>query len=275
MSLHYTEDVSSLYPQIPSSVDELPGLFKALKDGTEEVKGLLKYSCNVILECRCCQAVFRHPENFHKHKLTVCRAYHKPITPTYEQVLKFQKKVAAMYDPDMPSSSKLFDEEDDGEELVPDDNSFIDTYDGIEEFCDYDPVDSPEPGEVVELPEEGVMVYGVEEVEEESLSEIEEGEYIEPEEGGSHHSNCSASPPPAQVNCEVRTLSSSSEPPEEMDSNNASDDAISLSESPPHGSVDIALFEDNLLDSPTENEYFGKGYDVVTSPSMLPFSETK
>ncbi|RCN24258.1 hypothetical protein ANCCAN_30050, partial [Ancylostoma caninum] len=161
---------------------ETAGLLRALQNGTEEVKGLLKYSCNVMLECRCCRAVFRHPANFHKHKMTVCRAYHKPLAPSYEQILRFQKKVAAMYNPDQPSSSKVMEEDAEGEELVVEDTSFMDSYDGMEEFCEYDRDDSPEPGEVVELPEEGVMVYGVEEIEDDSLSEIEEGEYVEPDE---------------------------------------------------------------------------------------------
>ncbi|KAL6731743.1 hypothetical protein Aduo_002576 [Ancylostoma duodenale] len=273
MSLHYTEDVSSLFPQIPTSLDETAGLLRALQNGTEEVKGLLKYSCNVMLECRCCRAVFRHPANFHKHKMTVCRAYHKPLAPSYEQILKFQKKVAAMYNPDQPSSSKVMEEDDEGEELVVEDASFLDSYEGMEEFCEYDRDDSPEPGEVVELPEEGVVVYGVEEFEDDSLSEIEEGEYIEPDEGAPPAVVDSSSP--SQNNPGVDTSGSSGDTVEEMDSSNVADDAISLAESPPRGPLNIALFDDDLLNSPTESDYFGKGHDVVTSPFLLPLAENK
>ncbi|KHJ93851.1 hypothetical protein OESDEN_06229 [Oesophagostomum dentatum] len=274
MSLHYTEDVCSLYPQIPSSMDDTTGLLRALKNGTDEVKGVLKYSCNVILECRCCRAIFRHPENFHKHKLTVCHAYHKRVTPSYEQLLKFQKKIAALYDPDQPSSSKVLDDDDDGEELVTEDTSYKETYDGMEEFCDYDKDGSPEIGEVVEIPEEGLMVYGVEEIDDGSASEIEEGEYIEPDECTSRMAAGSSEQCVSQATYEAeKEACSGDDCSEELNDDNAADDAISLTESPPRGPLTLAIFNDDLLNSPTENDYFGKD-NAVTSP-LLSLTQNK
>ncbi|CAJ0596209.1 unnamed protein product [Cylicocyclus nassatus] len=261
MSLHYMEDVSSLYPQIPTSLDEASGLMKALRDGTDEVKGLLKYSCNIILECRCCRAVFRHPENFRKHKNTVCHAYHRPLAPSYEQVISFRKKIAAMYDPNQPTSSKLFGDGDDGVELVIDDTSYYENYDGMEELCGYDPEGSPEPGELVLLPEEGMMVCGVEEIEDDFMDEVEEGEYLP--EGNSQLLIRTSSP--AEISCCTAEANSrnSTHP------NNSADDSISLTESPPHGPIDIALFNENLLESPTESDYFGKERNVIASTFSL------
>ncbi|VDK53708.1 unnamed protein product [Cylicostephanus goldi] len=106
-----------------------------------------------------------------------------------------------MYDPNQPTSSKLFEDDDDGVELVTDDTSYFEDYDGMEELCGYDPEGSPEPGELVQLSEEGVMVCGVEEIEDEFMDEVEEGEYLP--EGNSQLLIRTSSP--AEV-CRLHTL---------------------------------------------------------------------
>ncbi|VDM66918.1 unnamed protein product [Strongylus vulgaris] len=180
-----------------------------------------------------------------------------------------------MCDPDQPTSSKLLDDDDDdGDELLADDTSFLENYDGIEELCDYDPEGSPEPGEIIELPEEGVMVCGVEEVDEESLCEIEEGEYIAPAENPLLAVNSSQTAA-AQVNSGSKIYCLNDGIFEGVNAGKLADDGISLTESPLRGPLDIALFEENLLESPTESEYFGKDRSVTAPSFPLPAADTK
>ncbi|KAK6050812.1 hypothetical protein COOONC_11683 [Cooperia oncophora] len=274
MTSYYTEDISILCPQIPTSVDNTTGLIRALENGTEEVSHLLTNSCNLILECRCCKAVFRHAKNFHHHKLNDCRAYHIAVTPTYEQVLALQKAVAAAYKKGRPSTSKqsFVDEELDFQtETLEDDVDFIDGYDGIEEFCGDS--DSPEPGEVIDEHEEA-------EVSDDDMSDsIEEGEYIE----DFPSDNDPAAPSstrtllkriPFRVRIIIKLDESDAEALEMVDSSSDESEAISIPESPPpDGHLNFPIFNDQLLESPTDHEYFGKDETIPTLSLLLPVAQ--
>ncbi|XGW21312.1 hypothetical protein V3C99_004344 [Haemonchus contortus] len=273
MSTHHSEDLSVLCPQIPTSVDDTTGLIRALQNGTEEVRHLLKNSCNLILECRTCKAVFRHAINFHHHKLSVCRAYHQPLLPTYEQVLAFQKEVAAAYNHDRPSTSKEFlvhREEDFQREILEDDDDFIDVYDGLEEFCgEIDSLDSPEPGEYIEESGEYIDEQDDISVFDDGMSDsIEEGEYIE----DSSISNCPATPSSTTSMDQADTSEVAAS--DKKDTSGEDSDAISVPESPPPDChLNFPIFNDQLLESPTDYDYFGKGEKEPAGPLLLPVGQ--
>uniref|UniRef100_A0AC34GVM6 C2H2-type domain-containing protein n=1 Tax=Panagrolaimus sp. ES5 TaxID=591445 RepID=A0AC34GVM6_9BILA len=61
------------------------GSVKAWNDGTDEVKDLLKYECEMIYECRLtnrfCRSLFRSIPNFLSHKRQYCKTLCRTVTP--------------------------------------------------------------------------------------------------------------------------------------------------------------------------------------------------
>ncbi|KAK5967692.1 C2H2-type domain-containing protein [Trichostrongylus colubriformis] len=226
-------------------------------------RGFLRcYEPLLIGTLRCCKAVFRHAKNFHRHKLNVCRAYHKPATPTYEQILALQDAVAAEYGKDRPSTSKqlLINEEMDLQlEMSGDQSDVLDVYDGMEEFCG--DTESPEPGEFIDDQENESGDDGMSDT-------VEEGEYIE-------GFTASKSPTTSSSTKSVDLRNdSNADPLEQMDSSSDGSDAISLPESPPpDGHLSFPIFSDQLLESPTDSDYFGKGEKISALSLLLPVAQ--
>lgn len=55
------------------SVSNVMDISKLLVNGSEEVKEILTYECDVIYECRVCRSLFRSLVNFISHKRVYCR----------------------------------------------------------------------------------------------------------------------------------------------------------------------------------------------------------
>ncbi|KJH49915.1 hypothetical protein DICVIV_03945 [Dictyocaulus viviparus] len=185
--------------------------------------------------------------------MSICRAYHRPIAPTYEEVLAFQKQVAIMWDSDQPSTSKQAIEiggHNSAIQMVENEPLFTDSYDGIEEFCGESGIDSPEPGELVDG---GVITFNSER---KDKDEIEEGEYMEWNSDNNYH--------PAQSL--IKANDDESDVFDRIDSSNTGEsDAISLTESPlSNDHLSFPIFNDQLLESPTRIDYFGKSDKVST-----------
>lgn len=66
-------DLSSLRKPIDTSVSDLCQVSELLEDGTDEVKSILSYECNIIYECRTCHSLFRSIVNLVSHKREYCR----------------------------------------------------------------------------------------------------------------------------------------------------------------------------------------------------------
>lgn len=66
-------DLSSLRKPIDTSVSDLCQVSKLLENGTDEVKSILSYECNIIYECRTCHSLFRSIVNLISHKREYCR----------------------------------------------------------------------------------------------------------------------------------------------------------------------------------------------------------
>ncbi|XP_077276761.1 uncharacterized protein LOC143905300 isoform X2 [Temnothorax americanus] len=65
-------DLSNLRKPVDTSVSNLYQVCELLEDGTDEVKSILSYECNVIYECRICLALFRSIVNLVSHKREYC-----------------------------------------------------------------------------------------------------------------------------------------------------------------------------------------------------------
>lgn len=65
-------DFSSLQKPVDTSASDLYQVSKLLQNGTEEVKSILSYECNVIYECRTCGSLFRSIINLLSHKRAYC-----------------------------------------------------------------------------------------------------------------------------------------------------------------------------------------------------------
>ncbi|XP_011690184.1 PREDICTED: MATH and LRR domain-containing protein PFE0570w isoform X2 [Wasmannia auropunctata] len=66
-------DPSSLRKPIDTSVSDLQQVSRLLEDGTEEVKSILSYECNIIYECRICYSMYRSIVNLVSHKREYCK----------------------------------------------------------------------------------------------------------------------------------------------------------------------------------------------------------
>lgn len=84
-------DLSSLRKPIDTSVSDLCQVSKLLENGTDEVKSILSYECNIIYECRTCHSLFRSIINLISHKREYCRkkfdiTLHRGILHNYNSV---------------------------------------------------------------------------------------------------------------------------------------------------------------------------------------------
>lgn len=66
-------DLSQLRQPIDTSVSTLYRVSKILENGSEEVKSVLAYECDLVYECRVCRSLFRSLVNFISHKRTYCK----------------------------------------------------------------------------------------------------------------------------------------------------------------------------------------------------------
>ncbi|XP_070163187.1 zinc finger protein 800 isoform X2 [Polyergus mexicanus] len=86
-------DLSSLRKPIDTSVSDLCQVSKLLENGTDEVKSILSYECNIIYECRTCHSLFRSIVNLISHKREYCRTkfditLHRSILHNYNHSSK-------------------------------------------------------------------------------------------------------------------------------------------------------------------------------------------
>ena len=66
-------DLSQLRQPIDTSVSTLYRVSKILENGSDEVKSILAYECDLVYECRVCRSLFRSLVNFISHKRTYCK----------------------------------------------------------------------------------------------------------------------------------------------------------------------------------------------------------
>lgn len=67
------QDLSSLRKPIDTSLSSLCQISKLLENGTDEVKSILSYECDVVYECRICRSLFRSIINLISHKREYCK----------------------------------------------------------------------------------------------------------------------------------------------------------------------------------------------------------
>lgn len=68
-----TPDLSALRKPIDISVSRLSQVCKLLENGSDEVKAILAYECDIVYECRVCRSLFRSLVNFISHKRVYCK----------------------------------------------------------------------------------------------------------------------------------------------------------------------------------------------------------
>lgn len=66
-------DLSQLRPPIDTSVSTLYRVSKVLENGSDEVRSILAYECDLVYECRVCRSLFRSLANFISHKRIYCK----------------------------------------------------------------------------------------------------------------------------------------------------------------------------------------------------------
>lgn len=66
-------DLSQLRPPIDTSVSSLYRVSKVLENGSDEVRSILAYECDLVYECRICRSLFRSLVNFISHKRMYCK----------------------------------------------------------------------------------------------------------------------------------------------------------------------------------------------------------
>ncbi|XP_076234025.1 LOW QUALITY PROTEIN: uncharacterized protein LOC143178963 [Calliopsis andreniformis] len=66
-------DLSQLSQPIDTSLSTLSRVSKVLENGSDEVKSILAYECDLIYECRICRSLFRSLVNFISHKRIYCK----------------------------------------------------------------------------------------------------------------------------------------------------------------------------------------------------------
>ncbi|XP_076652282.1 zinc finger protein 800 isoform X2 [Halictus rubicundus] len=66
-------DLSQLHQQVDTSVSSLYCLTRVLENGSDEVKSILAYECDLVYECRICRSLFRSLVNLISHKRTYCK----------------------------------------------------------------------------------------------------------------------------------------------------------------------------------------------------------
>ncbi|XP_024879049.1 uncharacterized protein LOC112459250 [Temnothorax curvispinosus] len=101
-------DLSNLRKPVDTSVSNLYQVCELLEDGTDEVKSILSYECNVIYECRICLALFRSIVNLVSHKREYCVdefdvRLHKRVLNNYN-AHPTRESIAHMYKTEQASS---------------------------------------------------------------------------------------------------------------------------------------------------------------------------
>ncbi|XP_003493347.1 zinc finger protein 800 isoform X2 [Bombus impatiens] len=66
-------DLSQLHPPIDISDSTLYRVSKILENGSDEVRSILAYECDLVYECRICRSLFRSLVNFISHKRVYCK----------------------------------------------------------------------------------------------------------------------------------------------------------------------------------------------------------
>lgn len=66
-------DLSQLRPPVDTSISTLYRVSKVLETGSDEVRSILAFECDLIYECRICQSLFRSLVNFISHKRVYCK----------------------------------------------------------------------------------------------------------------------------------------------------------------------------------------------------------
>ncbi|XP_053983949.1 LOW QUALITY PROTEIN: zinc finger protein 800 [Hylaeus volcanicus] len=66
-------DLSQLRKPIDTSVSTLYRASKVLENGSDEVRSILAYECDLVYECRICRSLFRSLVNFISHKRIYCK----------------------------------------------------------------------------------------------------------------------------------------------------------------------------------------------------------
>ncbi|XP_033322319.2 zinc finger protein 800 isoform X1 [Megalopta genalis] len=66
-------DLSQLNQQVDTSVSSLYSLRRVLEDGSDEIKSILAYECDLVYECRICRSLFRSLVNLISHKRIYCK----------------------------------------------------------------------------------------------------------------------------------------------------------------------------------------------------------
>ena len=61
-------------PTLATGLDGVESVSRFYRDGTDEVKTLLRNECTLIYECCFCRSLFRSIINFVAHKRTACRS---------------------------------------------------------------------------------------------------------------------------------------------------------------------------------------------------------
>nr|XP_012143282.1 PREDICTED: zinc finger protein 800 [Megachile rotundata]XP_012143283.1 PREDICTED: zinc finger protein 800 [Megachile rotundata] len=68
-----SSDLSELSQPIDTSISNLYRVTKILENGSDEVKSILTYECDLVYECRICRSLFRSLVNFISHKRIYCK----------------------------------------------------------------------------------------------------------------------------------------------------------------------------------------------------------
>ncbi|XP_012271461.1 uncharacterized protein LOC105694899 isoform X2 [Orussus abietinus] len=72
-SFETNPDLTQLRKPVDLSVSSLLQVSKLLSIGSEEVKGILVYECDIVYECRVCRSLFRSLANLISHKRVYCK----------------------------------------------------------------------------------------------------------------------------------------------------------------------------------------------------------
>ncbi|KAG6802618.1 zinc finger protein [Apis mellifera caucasica] len=104
---HTDQDLSQLYPPIDTSISTLYRLSKILENGSDEVKSILTYECDLLYECRICRSLFRSLINFISHKRVYCK---QKFDVTFAKKSSNDYDITSTSKSDIQKSQKLFEE---------------------------------------------------------------------------------------------------------------------------------------------------------------------
>ncbi|XP_043271530.1 uncharacterized protein [Venturia canescens] len=67
-----TSDFSQLRKPVDTNLSSLKQVAELFEKGSDEIKTILKYECDIVYECRICRSLFRSLANFISHKRVYC-----------------------------------------------------------------------------------------------------------------------------------------------------------------------------------------------------------